>query len=52
MVISLWVVGGIPEVLILNMTEVGGSGIGVAVAVSIAVAVTVDVAVAVVTFNA
>lgn len=50
MVISLWVVGGIPEALILNMTEVGGSGIGVAV--SIAVAVTVDVAVAVVTFNA
>jgi len=50
MVISLWVVGGIPEVLILNMTEVGGSGIGVAV--SIGVAVTVDVAVAVVTFNA
>ncbi len=33
MVISLWVVGGIPEALILNMTEVGGSGIGVAVAV-------------------
>lgn len=52
MVISLWVVGGIPEALILNMTEVGGSGIGVAVAVSIAVAVTVAVAVAVVTFNA
>jgi len=50
MVISLWVVGGIPEALILNMTEVGGSGIGVAV--SIGVAVTVDVAVAVVTFNA
>jgi hypothetical protein len=46
MVISLWVVGGIPEALTLNMTEVGGSGIGVAVAV------TVDVAVAVVTFNA